>query len=150
MAKAEPRGDTVRYPCAHCGAVNRIPRERVGQNPTCGKCKEKIFPRAPVKVTGATFAREVEGSPIPVLVDFWAPWCGPCRVVAPALEAIAGERAGRVKIAKVNVDENQALAARFGIRSIPTLAVFRGGRAVDQLVGAMAKAQIEARLDRLG
>ena len=95
-----------------------------------------------MKVTGANFAREVEGSPIPVLVDFWAPWCAPCRMVAPSLEAIAKARAGQVKIAKVNVDENQALAARFGIRSIPTLAVFQGGRAVDQLVGALPRGQI--------
>jgi thioredoxin len=103
-----------------------------------------------VAVNEGTFAAEVERSPLPVLVDFWAPWCGPCRAVAPMLEQLAGERAGRLKIAKVNVDENPALSARFSVRAIPTLAIFRDGVIVDEIRGAVPKAALEARLAQHG
>lgn len=104
----------------------------------------------PVTVTEQTFRAEVEHSKVPVLVDFWAPWCGPCRAVAPMLEQLAGERAGRLKIAKVNVDENPGLSARFAVRSIPTLALFRDGTLIDEIHGAVPKATLEARLARHG
>jgi thioredoxin 2 len=145
----ENDGESVVYPCSACGGLNRILRARLADDPTCGRCKERVFPRRPVTVTDASWKREVEDSPIPVLVDFWAPWCGPCRAVAPVLEALAGERAGKVKIAKLNVDENPRAASRFGVQAIPTMIVFRGPLEVDQIRGAVPKATIAAHLDRV-
>ena len=115
----------------------------------CGRCKEKVFPRRPVTITDASWKKQVEDCPIPVLVDFWAPWCGPCRAVAPMLEALAGERAGKLKIAKLNVDENPRSAARFNVQAIPTMIVFRGPLEVDQIRGALPKAALETRLARV-
>jgi thioredoxin len=102
-----------------------------------------------VTVTDATFAAEVERSPLPVLVDAWAPWCGPCRTIAPMVDELAAELAGRVRVAKLNVDENPATASRFGLRSIPTLLVVRGGREVDRMIGVRSKGEIASRLQRL-
>lgn len=141
--------DHVQYACAHCGQVNRIPRRRVGDDPTCGRCKQKVFPRRPVAVTELTWRTEVEESPIPVLVEFWAPWCGPCRAVAPVLDAIAAERGGKLKVAKVNSDENPRLAARFGVKSIPFMVVLRGPLEVDRVVGALSKEALDLRLARV-
>jgi thioredoxin 2 len=143
---------TIRV-CPSCGAKNRVVAGR--QNPSCGRCHAGLTaaPVAldkPVTVTDRTFAAEVERASGPVLVDFWAPWCGPCRMVAPVLEQLARERAGRLKIAKVNTDENPALSARFGIQSIPTLALFRNGALVDQIRGAVPKAVLEQQLARHG
>ena len=137
--------------CPACGATNRIPQDKIDQGlePVCGRCKQALpVARGPVAVTDATFAAEVERSPLPVLVDAWAPWCGPCRALAPVVDQLAAELAGRVRVAKLNVDDNPATAARFELRSIPTLLVMRGGREVDRMVGVMPKAEIARRLAR--
>ena len=117
--------------------------------PVCGRCK-RALPAGDklVTVTDATFAAEVERSPLPVLLDMWAPWCAPCRMIAPVIEELAAEMAGRVRVAKLNVDENPATAARFGVQSIPTLLVLKGGRELDRLVGLQPKAAIVQRLER--
>jgi len=146
--EATDTDDRVQASCSHCGAVNRFPYAKRNDDPTCGKCKQKVFPREPVTVTDATWREQVENSPIPVLVDFWAPWCGPCRAVAPALEAIARERGGKMKVAKVNVDENPRVAAMYGIRSIPAMKLFRGPLEVDQQVGALPKEALDMWIDR--
>jgi thioredoxin 2 len=142
--------DIVAIRCGGCGATNRVPREKLAQGLTakCGRCKQPLAPAAPVTVSDATFAPEVEQSPLPVLVDAWAAWCGPCRMIAPAIDALAAELAGRVRVAKLNVDENPATASRFDIRSIPTLLVIAGGREIDRIVGAQPIEAIRARLER--
>ncbi len=143
--------DITSIRCAHCGATNRVPRAKLeqGLKPVCGRCKQPLeMGSAPITVSDATFAAEVERSPLPVLVDAWAPWCGPCRTVAPALEELAAELAGRVRIAKLNVDENPQTASRFDVRSIPTLLVMVGGREIERIVGAQPKHAIRERLER--
>ncbi|MBN1770529.1 MAG: thioredoxin TrxC [Deltaproteobacteria bacterium] len=143
-----PDEEHVEQACAHCGTVNRFPRRRAQDDPKCGKCGEKVFPRRPVEVTDATWRSAVEDCPLPVLVDFWAPWCGPCKLVGPILEQLAAERGGKLKIVKLNVDENPRTAGRYGVQSIPTLLLLRGPLQLDQMVGALPKAALEARLDR--
>jgi thioredoxin 2 len=138
--------------CPTCGATNRVPQEKLklGLQPVCGRCKSPL-PTAdikPVTVTDATFTNEVERAPVPVLLDLWAPWCGPCRMVAPVLEELAAEMAGRVRVAKLNVDENPQTATRFQVRSIPTLLVLKGGEEMERIVGVQPKTEIVRRLQR--
>jgi thioredoxin 2 len=138
--------------CPSCGATNRVPQDKVegGLQPVCGRCKTPLSAdHRPATVTDATFAAEVERSQLPLLLDLWAPWCGPCRMIAPVLDELASELAGRVRFAKLNVDDNPATAARFKADSIPTLLVFKGGREVDRLVGVQPKAEIKRRLERV-
>jgi thioredoxin 2 len=136
--------------CPSCGATNRVPLEKIrqGLQPVCGRCKTPLpVGNQPVTVTDATFATEVERSPLPVLLDMWAPWCGPCRMIAPTIEQLASELAGRVKLAKLNTDENPMTGSRFNVRSIPTLLVLKDGKEIDRLVGALPKQEILRRLE---
>ena len=138
--------------CPSCGVTNRVPLEEVerGLTPVCGRCKARIpVNHKPVTVTDATFSAEVERSPLPVVLDMWAEWCGPCRMIAPMIEELASEMVGRVRFAKLNVDENPATAARFNVRSIPTLLVLKGGQEVDRIVGVQPKSEIARRLERV-
>jgi thioredoxin 2 len=138
--------------CPSCGATNRVPLEKImqGLQPVCGRCKTALpVGNQPVTVTDATFATEVERSPLPVLLDMWAPWCGPCRMVGPVVEELAREMAGRLRVAKLNVDENPATAARFHVQSIPTLLVLKDGREIERIVGAQPKAAIVQRLQKV-
>ena len=144
--------DVMLVRCPGCGATNRIPQAKLtqGRKPLCGRCKTALSSAAdaPLVVTDATFAGTVERSPLPVLVDAWAPWCGPCRTIAPAIEQLAAELAGKVRVAKLNVDDNPATASRFDVRSIPTMLVMVNGREVDRIVGAQPKAVIRQRLEQ--
>jgi len=136
--------------CLHCGTKNRMPENRLDDRPLCGKCGSALVidgsSGAPVDVMDASFSRDVTEAAGIVLVDCWAPWCAPCRMVAPILDELAQKYAGRVKIAKLNVDENPQTSARFEVRSIPTMLLFRDGNLVDRLVGALPAAEIERKL----
>ena len=128
--------------CPHCHTTNRVQAEDLGNDPDCGSCHAALFTGHPVNLSATEFDRHITRSQLPVLVDFWAPWCGPCRMMAPAFEQAAAQLEPRVQLAKVNTDEAQGLGARLNIRSIPTLALFLGGREIARQAGAMGAAEI--------
>ena len=136
--------DPTHIACAACGATNRVPASRLGDDPTCGRCGQALLGGEPIELTDATFDAYVGKSDLPVVVDFWAPWCGPCRMMAPAFEQAAAQLKGRAVLAKVNSDDNPQVAARFGIRSIPTLVRLERGREVQRRSGALPAGQIVA------
>ena len=133
--------------CPHCHTTNRAQAAQLGSAPDCGSCHQPLFAGAPLALDAASFAKQVQRSHIPVLVDFWAPWCGPCRAVAPVLEEIARANEGRLKVVKLNTDENPEVTRRYGITSIPTMHVVVGGEIVKTFVGAMPKPKLLRELE---
>lgn len=122
--------------CPSCGGINRVPVARLGEG-TCGRCKAELFPDKALPVDFAGLQRRIAKNELPVLIDFWAPWCGPCRMMAPAFEQVAAETKGSVHLLKVDTEQEQAAGAQYGIRSIPTMALFLGGKEVARMSGAL-------------
>jgi thioredoxin 2 len=134
--------DLLNIVCPHCTATNRVPAERTADQPKCGKCHQRLFDSHPVTLDEAGFQRHIMTNDLPVVVDFWAPWCAPCRMMAPEFEKAAALLEPAVRLGKVNTEEAQQLALRFNIRSIPTMAIFRNGEEKARQSGAMTAAQI--------
>jgi len=134
--------DNLNLVCPSCEAVNRVPAARLSDRPTCGKCKRPLFEGHPVALSDHNFDRYLTRGDLPLVVDFWAPWCGPCQMMAPAYEQAAARIEPRARLGKVDTEQNPMLAQRYGIRSIPTLVIFRGGRQIVSQPGAMGLPQL--------
>jgi thioredoxin len=140
--------------CPRCGAKNRLPKDRQGDRAVCGKCRAPLplssaFPDHAVEVSDGSFQKEVLDFPGPVLMEFFAPWCGHCQRLSPILDQLASEYVGRVKVAKLNIDENASTPSRYGVQGVPTMLFFKGGQPVNRLVGAQPKGEIERQLNSI-
>ena len=133
--------------CSSCNKLNRLPPQKVASKPICGSCQHDLL-SAPIEANAGDFGELIHQTQIPVLVDFWAPWCGPCVAIAPTLEQLAEEFKGKVTIAKMNVDENANTPSQFGVRSIPYLVIMKNGKVVDSAVGAVPKAKLVDMLNK--
>ena len=129
--------------CTSCNAVNRIPAQRDGKEINCGKCKQRLFGLTPPSVDQAAFVAQTTKGDVPVVVDFWAPWCGPCKAMAPAFAQVCASMDSRARFIKVNTDEEQSLGAQYGIRSIPTVAIFKSGKELARISGAQPATSLE-------
>lgn len=141
--------DPLLIPCPHCGGLNRLPSERLSDHPRCGRCKNEVLPGMPFAVGDAGFAAQLKGD-LPLLLDVWADWCGPCKAFAPTFEQAAARLNGKCRLAKLDSEANPQLAGRLGIRSIPTLILFKDGREVARQSGALPLPQLLDWLSRQG
>ncbi len=140
----------VHVTCSHCGSKNRLPQERLGDKPVCGKCKKPVLGNKPLQLGGANVAAVLNHNDLPVLVDCWAPWCGPCKTFAPIFDQAASQWQTKLRLAKLNTEVEQGVASRWGIRSIPTLILFRQGKEVARMSGALPLPQLQQWLQQQG
>lgn len=147
MHASATKSDSVLIACAECHTLVRVPEDRLADEPTCARCKSPVVPGFPVTLDAQSFQIHTTRSGLPVLVDFWAPWCGPCRAMAPVLDRVAGERRTQLQVGKLNTDENQELAGQLGIRSIPTLILYRDGKELARRSGSSDFTSLASWLD---
>jgi len=136
--------------CPHCGGINRLPSERLAEKPSCGKCHKPVLDGVPVNLSSPSFDRFISKNDMPVIVDFWAAWCGPCKMMAPVFSQAASEMATQFRFAKVDTEQAQDVAARYNIRSIPTMIMFKNGQEIDRVAGAMDQSGLKRWLSAHG